>query len=130
MRKPVVGQEVFLEPINDRARYGNATLLEGYVVKNVRRKYFDVWKDGSKESVKTFIIETWEEKSGIYYSDFVAYASKQDYLDVKEKEFLLHKMREVFGTLFGSHGEIKDKLTLDELRDIDKIVQRAETRNG
>lgn len=112
-----VGQTVYLKPIENMAR-GIKDDIINHVIESkifkIGRKYFyvDQWKD-----IKFNISNLMEVSDGC--SDWKVYFSKQDIIDEQEHKVLIHKLRMVFD--WGNIA-MKNKLTLDQLRRIDKII--------
>ncbi|WP_299831419.1 hypothetical protein [uncultured Metabacillus sp.] len=114
--KIIVGQKVYLKPVNNAARYGNKEIREQEIVK-VGRKYFFV---GSKGEAR----ERWMIKFSIedlrqvteYANDWELYFSEQEILDEEETEEIWNDLR----LIFGSYG--RPTLSLDKLRRIKEIV--------
>lgn len=120
MRKPQVGETVYLKPINNQAR--RASEVMACEVRRVGRKYFYVNKlAGAKPPFYTEIkidIETMQEDRGAYLGDRKAYFSLQEIEDEKEVDVLWQRMRERF-------FKWSCDLTLDQLRRIKAITEEA-----
>lgn len=114
LEKPVVGQELYVVDIGNRAR-GGGHQRQGKVVK-VGNKYFDVeFGDNYKSSVK-FHINTRGQKTE-YCQDYALYESKQGYEQALIKEKLYRKIAECF-----SGYNARQDLTLNDVMQIAEIL--------
>ena len=118
MRKPQVGDTVYLKPINNQARRSNEVLERE--VKRVGRKYFYVAESKGPFHMEIKIdIATMKEDQGGYLGDWKAYYSLQEIEDEKEKAERLLDLRRFFD------GPPRSQLTLDQLRRIKAITEEG-----
>lgn len=108
MRKPVVGETLYLVWIGDR-RYKRDN--KEVIVTKVGRKYFEV----SGEDCQ-FFIDTWMEKYQYGRADWKIWETKQLYEEYEE----LAKLNYMFKSFFDGWGE--PKITLDQARRIKAIL--------
>jgi len=113
-----VGQKVYLKPINNALRYGSE--IRECVITKVGRKYFYACKSGEREDFATkFSLKTMFNVT-TYSPDWEVYLSIQDILDERESE----ELNSVIRKHFDHYG--KPKLTLDQLRQIKRIIDGGE----
>ena len=118
MRKPTVGEQLYLVDIGNNARHGSSEQRECTVTK-VGRKYFTVeYQYGSnidyiREEVIT--IKRWQEKSD-YTSNYEVYETKQAYLE----QITLSKWLQIYRQKFNEYNQTN--LTLKQLEDAAKIL--------
>jgi len=118
MKKPEVGQIVFSLNIN-RAHEGKKQVLTPIEVKTVGRKYFTAGKpDYSPHMDTQYFISDGSENSG-FMPDSHAYESPQAWEDDKEHKSLFCYVLDVF------QGYQRSNLSLEDLRDIKKIIQKS-----
>ena len=116
MRKPQVGDTVYLKPINNQMRRSSEIMERE--VKRVGRKYFYVAESKGPFHMEIKInIETMQEDQGGYSGDWQAYYSLQEIEDEKEQHHLSCVLRDLFG------GWSRNGLTLDQLRRIKAITE-------
>jgi hypothetical protein len=113
-----IGQIVYLEPYGNYSRY-NKDVIEATIQK-IGRIYFDVKgtiKNGIEEK---FEIETLKMKQSEHSHNqgYSLYFTKQEILDNNEKEELKRKFRKFFDW----NSAAANKLALEQLRSIDKII--------
>lgn len=108
MRKPVVGETLYLVWVGDR-RYGRGN--REVTVTKVGRKYFEV----SGECCQ-FFISTWMENYQYGSADWKVWESKESYEEYRELETLNY----TFKSFFDGWG--KPKITLDQARRIKAIL--------
>lgn len=108
MRKPVVGETLYLVWMGDR-RYRRDN--REVTVTKVGRKYFEV----SGESCQ-FFISTWMENYQYGGADWKVWENKESYEEYKELESLNY----TFKSFFDGWG--KPKITLDQARRIKAIL--------
>lgn len=106
-----VGMKLYLDPVNNEARYGNDKILEVEVTK-VGRKYFYV----EPLTENKFSLDTLEEVSD-YAEDYKVYFTEQEILDGRERDKLYSEIGMKFGTFSN-----KD-LTITQLRRIKEIIR-------
>ena len=120
MRKPQVGDTVYLKPINNQGRRSNG-ILERQVTR-VGRKYFYVADlSEEKRSFRSEIkinIETMEEDQDYRLGEWKAYYSLQDIEDERECAEIGQQLSRIF--IGSRHG-----LTLDQLRRIKAITEEG-----
>lgn len=117
MKKPTVGQKIFLKPVSNAARYYDPDGLIGTVVTSVGRKYFSVEctaHNGGKPN--RFNLEDWIHDNGGYSPYFKVYETEQEFMDEYESSVLAQQIWETF------HYGSKKKLSLEQLREISKII--------
>ena len=110
MRKPKVGETLFIVDVGNRARNGGKQ--RECTVTKVGRKYFYVeisnyWK-------VPFHIETWWEKTE-YTADFAVYESKEEWEAEKKFRECLNKLRQYF-------SPYTINITPDQVKQIIKIL--------
>lgn len=116
MRKPVVGEELYLV-YSDRRRKGEG--FNGKVIK-VGRKYFKVIPVGYPEDTHfnmSFEIENWKQKTN-YSSDYYLYESEQAYKDhIRRQEWI-----QEFYRVFQRGAYAQEHMTLEDLEKAGKIL--------
>ncbi len=121
MRKPKVGDIVYLKPINNQERRSSG-ILERQVTR-IGRKYFYVADlSEAKRSFRSEIkinIETMEEDQDYRLGEWKAYYSMQEIEEGKEKSNSLLDLRRFFD------GPLRSQLTLDQLRRIKAITEEG-----
>ena len=117
MRKPQVGDTVYLKPINNELRRSTEVLTR--TVKKIGRKYFDVWDGSNIHTIHQFFIDTMLENERGYLADWQAYYSLQEIEDEQEKSEKLFYFRRFFD------GPLRSQLTLDQLRRIKAITEEG-----
>ncbi len=117
MRKPQVGETVYLKPINNELR--RSSLIKECTVTKVGRKYFDVCVVGSQLPIRELLIDTLRDNRGEYLPNWQAYYSLQEIEDEKEKSNSLLDLRRFFD------GPLRSQLTLDQLRRIKAITEEG-----
>ena len=120
MRKPKVGEKLFVSTTNNLSRSGVKT-YNCEVVK-VGRKYFDVELDGLSRPVNVHI-DSWHENNGQYTGNYQIWESEQAYKDSVLAGQLHRKIRD---HSFGSFA--LRKLSLDQLKAIAKIIGLSEDK--
>lgn len=108
MKKPEVGQKVWLKPIGNAARY-NKNIRESEITK-VGTKYVEC-------SYGKFDFNGVHSNSP-YSPEYVLFFDEQECRDNIQAEVLTSKLK----SFFSSFGKIP--LTLDQLREIDKIITK------
>lgn len=108
MRKPIVGETLYLVWIGDRRYKQNNREV---TVTKVGRKYFEV--NGERCQ---FFIDTWAEKWEYGSEDWQVWESKEAY----EEHELVCKYCDDFRRIFGGYG--KPNITLDQARRIKAIL--------
>ena len=107
-----IGTTLYVIPVGvNNTRRVRGRLLDEVVVTKVGRKYFYVNDRNTK-----FDLETLRHESDHHY-DEQAYYTKQEIIDLAEKDQLEIKIKSVF-TQYGDIG-----LTLEQLRAIKKIIE-------
>jgi len=114
-----VGQKVYLKP-TIYARGGKSNEPQEYEIKSIGRKYFYVWKDGNENTVIKFDKDKLEQHNGGYVPVWKLYFSLQEIEDEKEFNSLHNEIERTFR--YGG----RDKLTLDQLRQIKRIIDGGE----
>jgi hypothetical protein len=108
--KVMVGNKVYLKPVNNAARGGNKKILEATIIK-VGRKYFEI----DRGLIRKYEIQTLNAVTE-YAPDYEIYFSMQEILDEYESNKLYSDIGSKFGTF------TKRDLSLDQLRRIHKII--------
>ena len=119
MRKPRVGEKLFVSTTNNMARSGVKT-YNCEVVK-VGRKYFDVELDDGLSRPINVHISSWHENNGQYIGNYKVWESEQAYKDSVLASQLHRKIRD---HSFGPYGS--KKLSLDQLKAIAEIIGLSE----
>lgn len=118
-----VGRKVYLTLGYNRSRNSDPnTIIESEIIK-VGRKYFEI--DVEKYNKPKFYIEDLKQVTE-YCVDYIVYLEKQIILDQREFSNIVSNIKKVFGNY--RYSEPK-KLTLDQLRRIDKILKEGETND-
>ena len=117
MRKPQVGETVYLEPINNAARRTGDVLERK--VKSVGRKYFYVWDGIHDFDTMQIHIDTMIQNGNGYMGNWKVYLSLQEIADEKEQRHLSAALRDLFA------GWSRNGLTLDQLRRIKAITEEG-----
>ncbi|MGG3890312.1 hypothetical protein [Metabacillus fastidiosus] len=112
----IVGEKVYLKPVNNAARGGNKEIREEYIIK-IGRKYFFVGKEGetNERLMVKFNIDDLRQVTD-YSPNWIIYFSKQEILDTEESIKLTREIKEKFNT-WGNVG-----LSLDQLKRIKDII--------
>jgi hypothetical protein len=118
VRKPKVGERLFVSTTNNLARGGVKT-YNCEVVK-VGRKYFDVELEDRSRPVNVHI-NSWHENNGEYMGNYQVWESEQAYKESVLAGQLHRKIRE---HAFNSFGSVK--LSLKQLKAIAEIVGLSE----
>lgn len=119
MNKLMVGQKVYLKPVNNRSRYIEDSIInhiKEYEIKKVGRKYFEVWEKDKGYSTEKFHIEDLRQHT-VYSPDWELYLSRQDILDEMENLEIVGRIR----TAIGNYGF--SDLPLEKLRKIIEIIE-------
>lgn len=111
MRKPIVGETLYLVWIGDRRYKQNNREV---VVTKVGRKYFEV----SGEHCQ-FFIDDWTEKWQYGGADWKIWESKQSYEEYEELIMLNDKIKNYI------NGYREPKITLDQARRIKSILDES-----
>lgn len=114
MRKPIVGEKLFLIDYGPRGLYGGVAETGTCEVTAVKRKWFAVQIDGRYGSV-LFSIETWKEKVD-HFLRYVLYENEEAWEDSKEKSRAYNALRHAF-----THMGVIDP-TLPQLRGAAEIL--------
>ena len=114
MRKPKVGEKLFLVDAGNRIRRGLGEQRE-CVVSKVGRKYFYVKETDDSWSEIQFYIEDWVEKTDFTRS-YKLYENRQ----VWEDDIIAHKYRDLLRHTFDYGGS--GKFTLDQLQKAAEIL--------
>lgn len=114
MRKPVVGEKLFLVSIPHYA--SDKTITFDCTVIKVGRKYFDIQKEGWNWS-QTFHIDTWIEKTD-YSPHFNLYENEQAWLNEKERQ----KYEQAIRKSLLYHSDLKG-LSLDTTKKIAELLK-------
>ena len=112
MKKPIVGQTLFLMPLGNQAR--RSKKLQPVKVFSVGSKYFKV-KNEQYGWVVSFHIGNWREVTN-YSANWQAFESEQEIIDLLQSAELYTKIRNAF-----SYGS-STKYTLAQLKQVAEIV--------
>ena len=112
MREIKIGQEVYLMPTGNIARYTKEIRKE--TVTKIGHKYFYT---GKGRFEKKFDLKTLENINGDCNSAWVLFKSEQEIKDYKLKNHLLRELQKFFYT----DGDYR-RLTLEQLIEISNIV--------
>lgn len=105
-----VGQKVYLEPINNNARYSKE--IKESRISKIGRKYFEL----EDKYYGRFFIESMRQDCGQYISGYNAYLSMQEIEDKKEAQKLFAEIKKVFSG-FGT------EIPLSKLKEIERIIK-------
>lgn len=114
MRKPKVGETLYMLNINNAARH-KAQVLVPVQVSKVGNKYFSV--DGIYK-VKEFTISNWREKTN-GSANYRLFETEQEWFDERDYDALIRSMRHEFS------GYGKCALSLDQLRRIQAVIMEG-----
>ena len=103
------GQEIYLKPIGNRARYDKE--IKKTKVGKVGRKYFEL----EESHYGRFFIDTMLQDCGQYISGYVCYLSLQEIEDEEEALKLYTEIKKMF-------SGFSTDLPLNKLKEIHKII--------
>lgn len=118
MRKPTVGETLYSLNIGNAAR-NREQVLTPVQVKKVGRKYFWCGDNNNEYMWKKYHIDGWEQENRGYIADSFLYESHEQYANEQEEANICKRIYEAF-----SYGKNVKKLTIEELRYIDKMISR------
>lgn len=104
-----VGQNVYLEPINNNARYSKE--IKESRISKIGRKYFEL----EEKHYGRFFVDSMRQDCGQYVSGYNAYLSKQEIEDKKEAQKIFVELKKVFSGL-------STEITLAKLKEIERII--------
>lgn len=114
MRKPKVGETLYMLNINNAAHHKAQVLVPVKVV-NVGRKYFGVTYG---KCCDEFIIDNWHQNTRCS-PNYRLFEKEQEWLDERDHDALTKSIREAF-----SHYG-KSTLSLDQLRRIQSVIMEG-----
>lgn len=115
MRKPILGEELYLVDVGNRARR-NMGQQRTCTVSKIGRKYFTVSYKSSSDYVweAVFTLDEWHEKTD-YSAQYSLYESEQEYKDTLEAS----KWKQAFSKRFQYGG---GRNTLKQLKEAAAIL--------
>ena len=114
-----IGQTIYLKPLGNQVRYSK-DIIRAKITK-IGRKYFSIITDfGTLDNIR-FFKDTLIHDAGGYPASYKVYFSIQEIERKNEKNRLYSNIRKKFSDSYRCF------LSLDQLRDIDKIINQIET---
>jgi hypothetical protein len=122
MRKPVIGETLYILNIGNNARH-TPQVLKPCKVEVIGRKYFtvEVENQGYGSFKHEFTLGDWKQATGGYDATYALYEIPQQWEDQKERRNLLQKISQRFE--YGYRGE---NIPLANLRKIATLMEETD----